>query len=170
MPGQDTKLVQTLSLTQTTSAPASRSVPLSHLKLTPLQPASSETRKYNRGQKIVITHQPTCPGKSGSFVDPNNEKCRVIFKRGLKQKTITSTCLRNSLGLHSRSPCQSPKGPSYSLHREVFGTWTIFLFIILILATKNLDSLTSVSLRLHGRVWILKENFYNYSLLPILLD
>ena len=42
VPGQDTKLVQTLSLTQTMSAPASRSVPLLHLKLTAFEPASSE--------------------------------------------------------------------------------------------------------------------------------
>ena len=41
-PGQDTKLVQTLSLTQTMSAPASRSVPLLQMKLTALQPASSK--------------------------------------------------------------------------------------------------------------------------------
>ena len=44
-PGQDTKLVHTLSLTQTTSAAASRSVPLLQMKLTPLQPASSEDVK-----------------------------------------------------------------------------------------------------------------------------
>ena len=40
-PGQETKLVHTLSDTQCVSPPARRSVPLLQMKLTPLEPASS---------------------------------------------------------------------------------------------------------------------------------
>ena len=53
VPGQDTKLVQTLSLTQTMSAPASRSVPLLHLKLTAFEPASSE-KIFHTEDNVVV--------------------------------------------------------------------------------------------------------------------
>ena len=60
IPGQDTKLVQTLSLTQTMSAPASRSVPLLHLKLTAFEPASSEkifhTEDYVVAKALFAKH------------------------------------------------------------------------------------------------------------------
>ena len=91
----------------------------------------------------MITHQPTFPGKSGSFVDPTKEKSSIIFMIKASNHTIY-TCLRNSLALHSRSPCQSPKGPSYSLHRGL----CIYLWIqercinwYLIVLTKIVDYL-----------------------------